>query len=111
MKGGVQSQQSSGKSSQTASVSGAGTAHGMELAHACEQSWERGLATSTLAFDAAPAWDGEGIPAAVHLWKGEGGLRALTVIAGEADEPLRIRTPAGRSRLSRPVGETVDFDR
>lgn len=79
--------------------------------HEGEQSWERDVPTGTMVLASAPAWDGEGIPAAVHLWHGAGELRSLTVIAGEANEPLRVRVPAGPSRLAHPEAETRDFDR
>lgn len=49
-----------------------------------ETTWERGLAAGTLRMAEAPEWDGEGAPAAVHVWQGEGELRALTVLAASA---------------------------
>ncbi len=73
--------------------------------------WELDLETGTLEIDGVPAWDGEGIPAFVHVWDGPGRVKLLTVLAGDADGHVTLRSiPAGKGRIVRPDLSTLDLD-
>jgi len=76
-----------------------------------EQSWEFGLATGTLVVANVPAWDGQGIPAAVHLWSGKGRIEAITVLAGNTSGEARLAVPAGNGRIAAPDPAALDFER
>jgi len=67
--------------------------------------WERALHTGKLEL-AGVAWDGEGPPSVVHLWRGPGQLFALTV--GVGDSARAIEVPVGPGRLVAP-NESMDL--
>ncbi len=68
-----------------------------------ESSWQASLETGTLLVDGANAWDGEGIPSVVHLWRGGDERFVLTIVAANDEGQAKlVGVPAGAGRLVTP---------
>ena len=67
-----------------------------------ERTWEYGLETGTLVVTNASEWDGQGVPAAVHFWEGEGDVDVLTVLAGDCDRCAARRRAPGEGPYRAP---------
>lgn len=67
--------------------------------------WERELHTGKLLLVGTPGWNGEGVPAAVHYWKGAGQLFSLSVPVGDGTHAIDV--PAGPAELRAP-NESMD---
>lgn len=75
------------------------------------QSWESRLQSGSLRVRGAPAWQGEGAPAFVHVWDGPGSRKAFTVVAGDPDGVCFLPfVPAGGGRIVRPDPTSLDFE-
>jgi len=71
--------------------------------------WERDLGTATLELDGLATWDGNGVPAVVHYWKGPGALFVVTTPVGGEDGPVPFQVPAGKAELRAPT-RTPDLE-
>jgi len=86
-------------------LEGSGEQYVIDVVHLSigEVSWERELRTGALLVEGAAAWDGEGIPQAVHLWEGPEDFMVLTVVAGDEGGSAKLDgVPAGKARLVLP---------
>jgi hypothetical protein len=65
-----------------------------------DTSWERALHTGRLRLVGGETWDGEGMPRAVHHWRGTGQLFSLAVPVAQGDGVIEV--PAGQATLRAP---------
>lgn len=75
-----------------------------------ETDWEYELVTGSLVVGGAGSWNGEDMPAAVHMWEGPNEMLGLTVVAGGEDGVAHMPgLPAGEGRIVRPDESNLDF--
>jgi hypothetical protein len=69
--------------------------------------WERELHTGRLLLAGLEGWSGEGVPRAVHYWRGPGQLFSLAVPVGDGTRAIDV--PAGPAELRAP-NESFDVE-
>jgi hypothetical protein len=69
--------------------------------------WERELHTGKLLLAGLEGWSGEGVPRAVHTWRGPGRLFSLAVPVGDGTHAIDV--PAGKAELRAP-DESMDIE-
>lgn len=69
--------------------------------------WERELHTGKLLLAGLDGWKGDGVPRAVHVWRGPGQLFSIAVPVGDGTHAIDV--PAGPAELRAP-NESLDLE-